>query len=196
MNRYSVEQRIFLVITWYECGKNPTLLLRKWSSTFKNSEKPSRSTVMNLIQKFEATGSVADDKEGMASKKVTVRTPEKVAAVSAILENQPSTSIRQLASQAEVSVGTAWTILRKAIGLYPYKLQIWQPLTPESCAERVEFTYLICNMLDTPDVILDPKKIIFSDVAHFWLDYSGRIIASGGFKSLNWLYPNLFILKN
>ncbi|XP_015793382.1 uncharacterized protein LOC107369929 [Tetranychus urticae] len=170
MPRYSIEERVFLVSNYYAVGKSPSELLRKWSSAYKNKPKPQAATVMALIRKWEATGSVQDDTKGMASAKVTQRTPEKIEQARAIMDAEPSTSVRQLAQQVDVSVGTAWRINRKDLNIFPYKMQVGQPLEQESCEKRVAFANEICEVLDTPDSPMDPSKIIFSDEAHFWLN--------------------------
>lgn len=149
---------------------SPSELLRKWSSAFKNRPKPERNTVYALIEKFEKTGSVGDDKESMASAIKTQRTPEKIEQARALMDQHPTTSVRKLAQQVDVSVGTAWAINRKDLNIFPYKLQVGQPLTQESCAKRLDFANAVCEALDDNEPLFDPKKIIFSDEAHFWLD--------------------------
>ncbi|GBN52063.1 hypothetical protein AVEN_114393-1, partial [Araneus ventricosus] len=66
---YSTEDRIFIVKNWYLCGENATLLLQKWSATFRNRPKPSRAMARDLIRKFERFGYVADDLKGKAGAK-------------------------------------------------------------------------------------------------------------------------------
>jgi len=61
MGHYSIEDRVFLVESYYSSGENITSCLRKWSSTFKNRSKPDRHTVKNLIERFERTGNVGDE---------------------------------------------------------------------------------------------------------------------------------------
>jgi len=80
MSRYSIEDRIFIVKNWYQTGESPANLLRRWSSTFKNRPKPSKSTVLDLVAKFERIGTVADDREAMRTTPVTARTPENIQA--------------------------------------------------------------------------------------------------------------------
>lgn len=75
----------------------------------------------SLISKFEETGSVLDDRAGKAGPSVIARTKENTEGVRNIIENQPSTSIRRVAQQMGISVGTTWTILRRDLDQFPTK---------------------------------------------------------------------------
>ncbi|GBL95867.1 hypothetical protein AVEN_227114-1 [Araneus ventricosus] len=73
---YSTEDRIFIAKNWFLCGENATLLLRKWSATFRNRPKPSRAMLRDLIRKFERFGYVTDDLKGKSGAKETVSSEE------------------------------------------------------------------------------------------------------------------------
>jgi hypothetical protein len=165
--RYSLSDRIFIVKNWYSSGESPAVMMRKWSSAFKNRDKPSANTVKALIAKFEKIGTVADDTDSMKTKAKSARTPENVSTSREILDSEPSTSTRRLAQQLEVFPATAWRIARKDLGVYPYKIQVAQPLDQAAMEKRLEFANIMCDMINNG---LDPDDIIFSDEAHFWLD--------------------------
>jgi len=74
----------------------------------------------------------------------------------------------QLSQQVGVSVASAWRIARKDLGIFPYKIQIGQPLTEQSCEKRYEFCTQVDAMIDDNEI--DPANIIFTDEAHFWLN--------------------------
>ncbi|GBN50973.1 hypothetical protein AVEN_43092-1 [Araneus ventricosus] len=82
---YSTEDRMFIVKNSFLCGENTTLLLRKWSATFRNRPKPSRAMVGDLIRKFERFGYQTHDLRGNAGAQVTVRTEEVINAHTIIL---------------------------------------------------------------------------------------------------------------
>lgn len=168
MNKYSQEERIFLVKAYYKYGESQAEALRKWSTAFKNKEKPSTTTVTKLIDKFERTGSVLDDVEARKSKPKTSRTPELLERVKQVVQEEPSISTRRLSQRLNVSVTTAWKILNKDLKLHPYKIQVAQQLTPASVEKRLHFAQDVCEMIDNGE--MDASKIIFSDEAHFWLD--------------------------
>ncbi|XP_073831485.1 uncharacterized protein [Musca autumnalis] len=63
----------------------------------------------------------------------TVRTEETIAAVEqSVEEDPPNESIRHRAQQLELCPSTLWKILRKDLGLRPYKIQLVQELNSEA----------------------------------------------------------------
>ncbi|XP_073847016.1 uncharacterized protein [Musca autumnalis] len=62
----------------------------------------------------------------------TVRTEETIAAVEQSVEEIPNESIRHRAQQLELCPSTLWKILRKDLGLRPYKIQLVQELNDEA----------------------------------------------------------------
>lgn len=96
MNKYLHGDRISFVENYHKCDGNVTETLRKWSSQFKNRSKPSHSTVENLIEKFEKTGSVHDDFEDQKNNPKPSRSPEILEEVKKIMEVEPTISTRRL----------------------------------------------------------------------------------------------------
>ncbi|CAK9806600.1 hypothetical protein ANTPLA_LOCUS4952 [Anthophora plagiata] len=63
---------------------------------------------------------------------------------------------------------SAWRILRRDLGLHPYKIQLTQELKANEHRQRRAFADLVLEQLE-----VDPefgRKIIFSDEAHFWMN--------------------------
>lgn len=168
MNKYSTQDRVFLVESYYKSGENITLALRKWSTEFKNRPKPSPATLEKLIEKFKRTGEVTDDVQSRKDKPRTSRTPEIIESAREIAEQEPTISTRRLSQRIGVSRSTAWTILNKDLKLFPYKVQIAQQLTEAAVEKRLNFANEVCQLIDESKI--DITKIIFSDEAHFWLD--------------------------
>lgn len=168
MNHYSIEDRVFLVESYYKNDENYTLTLRKWSSQHKNRPKPGRLAIEKLIEKFKRTGSVEDDTEARSSKTKTARTPDLVESAKQMVEEEPTISSRRLSQRLNVSQSTAMKILREDLVCFPYKIQVAQQLTDAAVAKRFDFACEVCQQID--DNSIDIKKIIFTDEAHFWLD--------------------------
>ena len=55
---YDIQKRIFLVQKYYEL-KHFTLVQRAFRTKYKSSTAPNLNTIINLINAFEKTGSVA-----------------------------------------------------------------------------------------------------------------------------------------
>lgn len=130
----------------------------------------------SLISKFEETGSVLDDRAGKAGPSVTARTKENIEGVRNIIENQPSTSIRRVAQQMGISIGTTWTILRRDLDQFPYKIQLHQQLKDVDVIRREDFGNLMVERFESEKIDID--KIWFSDEANFHL--------SGYVNKQNW----------
>ena len=53
--------------------------------------------------------------------------------------NDPNLSIPRRAQQLRLSHNTTWRILRKDLGLFPYKIQLTQELKPNDYLHRRQF---------------------------------------------------------
>lgn len=104
----------------------------------------------------------------MKTKEITVRTPENIDAVRKSFENNPQQSTRSASIDLEISRTSVQRILRKDLGIYPYKIQVGQRLTEQDALKRLEFGNQICESIDRN--LIDITKVIFSDEAHFYLD--------------------------
>jgi len=166
MKQYTLEERKFLLESYHARGKNITLALRCWSSRFKNRPKPSRQTVMDLIEKFERTGSLANE-ERAPSVLRTSRTPDNVGKLRDVIINAPTTSVRKASQSIQISEASTWRMMRKDLKMFPYKIQIKQSLSDVAIKRRLDFANKMLIKIDEEN--FDISKIIFSDEAHFWL---------------------------
>ncbi|RZB38953.1 hypothetical protein BDFB_015247, partial [Asbolus verrucosus] len=67
------------------------------------------------------------------------------------MENELRTSIRRLAQQMDLSVGTCHPILHKDMHIYPYKITSVQQLLPVDHPRRLEFCNWFLNGLKNED---------------------------------------------
>lgn len=126
MKRYSTEQCVFFVISYYENGRLLAETVRKARTKYGRHLSLSHVTVKNIIEKFEATGSVKDMQRRRPS--VTVRTSENIAAVRTSVQKDPTTSNRHRAQELGLSVTSLRRILKEDLRFYPYKLSVIQML--------------------------------------------------------------------
>ena len=102
---------------------------------------------------------------------------EKVEEVRVLLENSPGMSLRKVGMASNISLGSAHTIARSLLNLYPYKIKILHKLKPQDFEKRLKFA----NWFLSNDSIED--YFIASDEAYFHLDgtvnnYNFRIWSS------------------
>ena len=119
-----------------------------------------------LIGKFENDGCLVDA-HFSRPRTPTKRTQENIEAVSGILSRDPSTSTRKVALEAGLSHGTTRRIMREDLGVFPYKIQLGQPLPSNAPERRLNFANELLTRLESGEI--DLKKIWFSDECHFWL---------------------------
>jgi hypothetical protein len=122
----------------------------------------------SLIAKFERTGSVLDDLAKKVGPEKSVVTPTNIEKVREFYTSQPSTSLAKASQQLDIKQTSLWKILQKELNMYPYKIQVQQPLNQRDVTRRLEFANKIVEMVESKE--LDPRKIIFSDEAHFQLN--------------------------
>ena len=90
-----------------------------------------------MVTSFKETVTVHTKKSPGRTK--TKSTEENITRIKNMIEETPSTSVRKLCSESDISSATMWRILRKALKLFPYKPKTVQPLTPALRAGRMEF---------------------------------------------------------
>ena len=109
------------------------------------------------MKKVKETDILIDNKN--REKLKTVRTPENIAAVAESVREVSSTSIYRRSQQMNILETSLGRILRKEIGMTPYKVQLVQS----------PFASLIGAASDLQKMPILANKIIFSDQAHFHL---------------------------
>jgi hypothetical protein len=103
--KFTIEQRVFIVDTFAR-KETYKKCIRKFRRKYPNSPVPTKSCVSKLVKKWRATGSVCDLKK--KSKRI-VLTEEKVRDIEARLQISPRKSLRRLAQETGVSLGSAFT---------------------------------------------------------------------------------------
>jgi len=106
-----------MIVDCYTRGKSIESARKAWSSGTKTSD-PTRHTHENLVKQFGTTGSVHDDKESMNTKERNVRTPEIIASVRGILDEDFTRSNRSIARYLDISHASVSRIKRTDLGLF------------------------------------------------------------------------------
>lgn len=142
------------------------------------------------MQKFEAIGTVADDNESCTGRPRSARTEENVELARQLFDEEPSTSTTKAAQELGVSQPTMHRIVRKDLNLFPYKIQVQQPLNLHSIDSRLQFANLKVELIESGEI--DVMRIWFSDECHFHL--------SGYVNKQNWRHwgtqhPEVYVVK-
>lgn len=126
MPRHTLEQRLFILKTHYKTGECFAETMRKLRTHFGRHNVPPRSTVKELIKKFEHTYSLKDNTPCVRQR--SRRSVQNIAAVSESVTINPKTSICHRAQQLNISRATVQQILMKDLHLHAYKIQLTQEL--------------------------------------------------------------------
>lgn len=98
----------------------------------------------------------------------SARSVENIAAARASVQEDANVSLTRRSQQLGLSVTSLWRILRKDLGLHPYKIKLTQELKPFDHLKRRRFVNWAQEQIENDADF--HRKIIFSDEAHFWLN--------------------------
>ncbi|GBL88043.1 hypothetical protein AVEN_133702-1 [Araneus ventricosus] len=165
---YSIEQRVFLVLEYHRLERSPMATRRSFQKRFNVPKGPDAKTIRKLFAKFERTDSVDDNRVGNVGPRQTVVTPENVAKVSGIVQQNPRNTVRRIASETGLKRTSTQKILRNSLRMFPYKIQSHQAIPIKAVRQRFDFAKEILTMIDNEG--FDVRCIWFTDEAQFHLN--------------------------
>jgi hypothetical protein len=128
---------------------------RRFRSEFnveKHGQIPSRNTILNWFNKFNAAGSVMSSFTSSGS---SVHTPANIERVRLAVQRSPTRSALQHAAALHLSNRTICRILREDLGLHPYKIQLAQELRQQDRDSRLHFATEFSAVLQENDNALN-----------------------------------------
>lgn len=130
-----------------------------------NARVPDRKSIKDWDQKFLETGNV----DRTPVKRIeTVRDDDTIAEVFGAVQDNQHISVRSLANQFDISIGSTHRILREDLVLHPYKAQTAQELLPGDPETRSQFARrMMAERLVDPELA---QNLVFFDEAHFHED--------------------------
>lgn len=161
---YTNDEYADMIFCYGKANGNSLAAKRLYSQTYPNRRCPNHQTFKNLFQRLKETGSVLKRGGPGRSKTVTVDTEERI--LEQVMDN-PSTSVRQVASNADASSSTVNRIIKNNL-LYPYHIQRVQALSAEDFQPRMNFCNTILQHVNRYPGFL--SKILFTDEASFGRD--------------------------
>jgi len=84
------------------------------------------------------------------------------------VQENPRRSISRRSQELGLSATSTWRILRRNLGLHPYKIQLTQEFKINDHRQRRVFADWVLEQLKVNPNFA--KQIIFSDEAHFWMN--------------------------
>lgn len=120
--------------------------------------------LMNSLANFREIGSVG--RKPGSGRRPTKRIPENINAVQQIIEGAPKISVRRVAQETNLSVGTCHCILKRNLQLHSYKIHVYQELLPIDFERRTQFCQWFLDNHNNDEAM---DNIFFSDEAYFHL---------------------------
>ena len=140
-----------------------TVVKRKlWTEFGKYT--PGETTIRETFHRFCETGTVEDRERPGRPSEIT---EEKIDEVAEVIENEPQSNVRSVATTCSISRTTAHRIMTEYLSLKPCKMQFVQELYEEDMQDRVEMCKTLIPMLEDNQI---QQNLFFSDKATFYLN--------------------------
>ena len=166
---YSKEQKIKIVVWWFETKCNTTVH-RRYAREFnvRYVRAPQQNFIQYTVQKFMTEGTVLDCRKEKAGVPITARSPANVDRVRASVQQSPKKSLRHSSQELGISVTSLQRMLRKDLNKFPYKISTCHKLTDTDKQRRTEMCNRVAERMDRFQNWID--RVWFTDEAHFHLN--------------------------
>lgn len=164
MEHLTPEQRCEIIKIYYQNQSSVKATWRGLRARYGPHQRPSEQAIRNVVKKFENEFTLLNNPR--TNRVRNVRNADNVEAVRQSVQNNPNLSVRRRSQQLDLTYGSTWRILRKDLGLHPYKIQLVQELKPNDHRCRRNFAaWAIEHLTEDPFFHL---TVMFSDEAHFF----------------------------
>jgi hypothetical protein len=126
MMPYSQEQRVWMVQRFFET-KNAAQVKRDWTQNFP-PPPPAKNTVLRVVDKFQQSGSVQNLPK---NRQPTALTTENTELIRDMFEENPHSSVRNVAPTRAVVFWTAVTDVCKRVVVISYKVSVFLYFKPK-----------------------------------------------------------------
>lgn len=169
MNRFTKQQRFFIA-AWFECFDSTVLVQRKFRAKFgQHAAAPTDKIIRNIHRKAAEDGELDDEQRSRKSRFAT--SDQKLDHLRTSVSHEPQKSVRRRSHELQVSKASVQRMLKRDLGLHPYRPRLLQELSDEDRAHRMSFCEEMISILDSDLTFLD--QLLFNDEAHFHL--SGEV---------------------
>ncbi|CAF5098160.1 unnamed protein product, partial [Rotaria sp. Silwood1] len=127
----------------YAMYQNAGEVVRQFQQ-FYDRTPPIRKNILNLVRKFDKTGSVED--ESRSGRPRSVSTDENKERVRAAFEESPATSLRRASLDLNLSKSSLQRMM-KELALKPYRPQLLNALNEDDPDRRCEFADIFLKLV-------------------------------------------------
>ena len=134
MDKYTIEQRVQIIKIYYQNNESVRKTFSALREFYGRNNRPAKSTIHRLVNKFESSGTVTDTIVPVRQR--NARSEVNIAALNESVHENPNLSVPRRSQELGISQTSTWRILRKDLGLHPYKIQLTQELKPNDHSLR------------------------------------------------------------
>ena len=145
MDGYSIQQYVQIIKLFYQNGCSVRATNRKLRPFYGRHNRPTDRTIRNVVDKFESTNL----SRPTPVRRRNARSAENIAAVRESVREYPRQSISRRSQELGLSQTTTRRILRRDLGLHPYKIQSTQELKVNDRRQRRVFAEWALERLAT-----------------------------------------------
>lgn len=155
------EELVDMVFVLGYCERNTLLASRIYAARYPNRRHPDRAAFISLLERFTNTGTVSYKKRNRAK---YVLTEENQFLVLGCVEENPSSSVREISRLTDLSKSSVYRIL-KMHKYHPYSIQLHQELFERDFEKRLYFCRWALEKINLEENFFG--KVLFSDEATF-----------------------------
>ena len=161
MNRPTNEQRLPIIEFYYQNACSVKKVHRSLLPFYGQFNRPTVAFTRAIVTKFRTNFTL------VRTRLRRVRAKENTAAVLASVNDDHQLWSRRRSQQLDLRYSTTLKILRKNLGVKPFKIQLVQELKLNDLPQRRIFgEWALGKLAEDP---LHYRKIVLSYKAHFWL---------------------------
>jgi hypothetical protein len=97
-------------------------------------QAPVKCAIPKMIKKLRETGSLLNKNR---NRQKSVLTPGILQDIQTAITRSPHKSLWKLSAQTNISLGSAHTAVRKMLKFYPYRMQVFHKLIPETMLKEL-----------------------------------------------------------
>lgn len=161
---YTKEEYCDMLLIYGASNQNAHEAARRYVERYPNRRSPNPNVFLRLINRVRTSGSVVPIRKDIVGRNFYVRDEENEAEVLHAIEEDPTTSIREISRTTEMSRTTVQRILKEN-RLRAYHYTKVQHLMPQDYAQRINFCRWILQQEERQPGIL--QTIMFTDECLF-----------------------------
>ena len=136
MVQLTIEQRDFVVLH-YTKTQSIAAVQNAFLERFPDRNPPCKTTILRNFQKYSNAGTSLNLNKGNSGRRRTTRTEENIAAIRALLEENPRVSARR--NPIDISSSSFNRITKFELRWHPYKMHVRHQLLPTDLPRRLHF---------------------------------------------------------